>query len=342
MNIKMKNFFITGLIMIISYVYVQNAYAVNINTDDFKKLDEIAFNFPDKYKSVDDLATALVAHGVNELQKTRLIYSWVASHVKYDDKGFNTGKYGDLSAEGVFKSRRAVCTGYSNLFKAMCDIVGLEALKVTGYAKAVGYREGQKFTDTNHDWNSVKINGQWKLFDATWGAGFGTVKNGKLVAKIDYTDFWFDVLPEAFIFTHLPVEKERQCLDKPIDIRTYEKMPELSEAFFQLGFDAKKCLEVVLADNSFSFPKYFSTKLPFKIKEVPLEKQLSRSKTYTFSFTSAEDLTIGFPNKDKWVFAKKNGDSYIAEIQPEKGELSVCVRRGGEGSFDVVLVYDVR
>ncbi len=338
----MVKLILIGLLTFFSNLFVWDLYAGNNNDEDFKKLDEIAFNFPDKYKSVEALTEALVSHANNEIQKTRIIYSWVAGHIKYDDKSYNSGKFGDLTAAGVLKSRKAVCTGYANLFKEMCDVAGLEAVKVTGYAKAVGYRSGQKFKDTNHDWNSVKINGQWKLFDPTWGAGFGAVKNGKLVAKIDYTDFWFDVQPEAFIFTHLPVDEERQLLDKPVDKSTYEKMPELSEGFFRLGFDGKKCLDIIFRDNTFSFPTYYSTKLPFKIKEVPLAKTLSRNKTYVYSFKSKEDLTIAIQNKDEWVFAKRDGDTYTAQIQPKRGELSICVRSGDKGSFDVVLVYEVR
>ncbi len=318
--------------------------SVNNESDNhFSDLDKRAFSFPDKYKSVDELTKALTAGVDKDMDKVRLIYSWVASHVKYDASGYNSGKYGDLSFSGVFKRRKAVCTGYANLFKKMCDVSGLEAVKVTGYAKAVGYREGKTFSDTNHDWNCVKINGEWKLFDSTWGAGFGTLKNGKLVAKVNYTDYWFDVQPEAFIFTHLPVDAKWQGLSKSIDKKTFEKMPLLSEGFFRLGFDAKECFNQYQKDNSTSFPKYFDSKIALEIVAAPFDGTLSRNNTYKFRIKSDQDISIALSNKDKWYFAEKSGDEYVVELQPKKGQLSLNVKTGGkQGSYDVLLVYDVK
>lgn len=355
----MKKLFFIGIIAVFCIEYIgatntengssknkketNNASVGNENENLFSDLDKIAFTFPDNYKTVDELTKALIAGTDKDIAKARLIYSWVASHVKYDASGYNSGRYGDLSAEGVFKRRRAVCTGYGNLFKEMCDVAGLEAVKVTGYAKAIGYREGKTFSDTNHDWNAVKINGVWKLFDSTWGAGFGTVKNGKLVAKVDYTDFWFDVKPEAFIFTHLPVESKWQILSNSIDKKTFEKMPLLSEGFFRLGFDSKKCLNMALSDTKVTFPKYYDSKIPLEIISAPCEGTLSHGKSYTFRFKSEKDISIAVSNKDKWYFAEKTADEYVIEFKPQKGQVSLNIRTGGKkGSYDVLLVYDVK
>jgi transglutaminase/protease-like cytokinesis protein 3 len=162
------------------------------NHNPYSQLDDYAFNTPkSKTNTISNLANYLSKGASNEYEKARLAYAWIAKHVSYDDNGYNTEDYGDLSAEGVLKSRKAVCDGFSNLYKALCDSMGLNAIKITGYAKGYSYKIGSKFRDTNHAWNAVKINGEWKLVDVTWGEGYGKSVNGKLKSIKKYETYWF-------------------------------------------------------------------------------------------------------------------------------------------------------
>jgi len=51
-----------------------------------------------------------------------------------------------------------VCEGFSNLYYVIGAEMGLEIKKVSGYAKAYGYSQGDKFKEENHAWNLIKIN----------------------------------------------------------------------------------------------------------------------------------------------------------------------------------------
>ena len=44
-----------------------------------------------------------------------------------------------------------------------------------------------------HDWNAVRLEGKWRFFDSTWGAGY--VGSDKLFHK-SFTPYWFDTPPE--------------------------------------------------------------------------------------------------------------------------------------------------
>ncbi len=49
-----------------------------------------------------------------------------------------------------------------------------------------------------------KIDGEWKLYDPTWGAG--NVKDGKRFIK-NYNKEWYDVSPGEMIKTHMPFDQ---------------------------------------------------------------------------------------------------------------------------------------
>jgi len=51
-------------------------------------------------------------------------------------------------------------------------MLGLNIVKVSGYAKGYGYYQGKQFESTDHAWIAFQIDEQWYLMDPTWGAGY--------------------------------------------------------------------------------------------------------------------------------------------------------------------------
>jgi len=47
-----------------------------------------------------------------------------------------------MEAKAVLSRKSGVCAGYSNLFKAMCDLAKVECVCVGGWAKGYGYKPG--------------------------------------------------------------------------------------------------------------------------------------------------------------------------------------------------------
>ncbi len=63
----------------------------------------------------------------------------------------------DQSAYSVFCDNKSVCAGYSSAFTVICEAAGIDTLILT--SSLVGYE---------HEWNMVKIHGNWYNMDVTW------------------------------------------------------------------------------------------------------------------------------------------------------------------------------
>jgi hypothetical protein len=188
----------------------------------FESIDQHAKNAPaSATRSVEKLAEYLSQNAQTDVEKVRSYYTWIANHIAYDTKSFFSGKSTpETSAENTLKSRKAICQGYSELFKALCDYSNIPCYIVSGYSKGYGYHEGKKFTEADHAWNVVFIDQQWQLLDATWGAGHVDDKQ-KFINKT--TDEFFLTPPETFILKHLPSDPMWQLLPCPITLDDYSK-----------------------------------------------------------------------------------------------------------------------
>lgn len=110
-----------------------------IKPDKYAHLDKYSKSTPEKYaRDKIVLAKYLAKPAKGDLEKARVIYSWIATHIRYDDEGFNSGKYKDESADSVFARRTAVCEGFSSLFEELGLLMGLEVKKSLAMQKAMG------------------------------------------------------------------------------------------------------------------------------------------------------------------------------------------------------------
>jgi hypothetical protein len=185
-------------------------------------------------RSVAALAAYLAQAGADDLTRARVVYRWIAGHIAYDVAAFQAGSYGDVSPDGVLRSRSSVCEGYARLAEALGAAMGLQIQVVAGWSKGYGYTPGQRFDGpTNHAWNAVRVDGQWRLMDATWGAGF-LDQQSRFVRR--FQDHYFLTAPDAFVFDHLPQEPRWQLLERPISAAEYEDLVYLRPMFFLAGF----------------------------------------------------------------------------------------------------------
>jgi hypothetical protein len=216
----MKRLWITFLLLQISFY----SFSQNKNSR-FESVDAKISSLP-AYKSddLDSLSVLLTKDFSAEAEKVRAVYFWVANNISYNTPKFieRTKKANELSkrrdesesAEEIIHSRKAVCEGYSNLVKKLCNKSGIKCEVVEGIGRPDNFRGDL------HAWNAVKINGEWKLLDATWSAGGIDVKD-KTYHK-NFSDEFFLMSPSEFIKTHYPFDPVWQLLSPPVKRKEFE------------------------------------------------------------------------------------------------------------------------
>ena len=169
------------------------------------------------------------ASHLSEDGKVNLAYKWITTNIRYDEDIKNAIREPDE----FFKSRKTVCTGYAHLLYRLLISMNYNPdniRNISGYSKGGSY-DVLKEPEENHMWSSVKINGKWCLFDATWDEGVS-----------DYA--YYCPKPECFVRDHLPTQSEYQYLSNPIDKKTFSNYVWTTGYFCQ--FNAK-----ITEDKSF-------------------------------------------------------------------------------------------
>jgi transglutaminase-like putative cysteine protease len=295
-----------------------------------------------KEKTISKLAAQLSIGAETDLQKARAIYDWLTENISYDDRGYNSGQYSPTDANSVLKNGVAVCDGFASLFLALGQEMGLEIEKVSGYAKGYGYRPGQRFSEPNHAWNRIKINGEWRMFDATWGEGNGTTVGGKLKSVKEFDAFWFDTDPYAFVFSHYPEDGQTQ-LTLPLTKEQYERLPQVSKGYFQLGFNAKSLYEDCLSGEAPALPNAYSFEGDIRMVEAPHNRDLKVGTTYQFEFEVLDGKGVALIyGNNKWDHFIQHGSRFSLEFTPQRqGEIEVLSQLPGQSNYWTLLEYRV-
>jgi transglutaminase/protease-like cytokinesis protein 3 len=207
-----------------------SAFSASANVQQFQTIDTYTRACPaTAAKDVNTLANYIYKAARTDLEKARAIYIWLTTNISYDASAYNSGMFCDQEPSTTLLTKRAMCSGFADLFTALGERLGLQIKTITGYAKGYGYTEGEHFKVSDHAWNAIYIDGKWKMFDATWGEGYGSTGTyGELVCTKAFNEEWFDVAPEQFVFTHFAEVPSENFLDLKFTLRGYEKLPRYS------------------------------------------------------------------------------------------------------------------
>lgn len=170
----------------------------------------------------DEIATAqeqikLISDSVTEgiesdYQKARALALYVAGHFYYDhDARVESVTEANVVLYEVLKTSRTVCTGFADLYCALLQAQGIDAVNIKGGSTG-GEIEYENLTDgvQNHEFTAFyyKEEERWVWVDACWN-GSGDYQNGEYTEKVSHEKF-FDITDEALALDHRADYAERR------------------------------------------------------------------------------------------------------------------------------------
>ena len=109
-----------------------------------------------QYQEIAEFTTNLVSGKHSQTTKYKTIFEWVVNNIQYNH---STTTYYSNDPYEVFKNKKCVCQGYSNLLVVMCYSQGIPAVVVNGLIYGMG-----------HAWAYVCPDGIWQVSDPTNGS----------------------------------------------------------------------------------------------------------------------------------------------------------------------------
>jgi hypothetical protein len=204
------------LFLFLNVIFLQYSIAQK-----YSAVDNVVLKYPKNFDSTEELAERIEKDFNSDYDKARAIYSWMAFNIRYDyneflnpprmqsfsyrneaEKQRKIKQFNDDMLEKAFKSQKAVCEGFTLLFQNLTSLVGIKSEIIRGDSKVRLADIGRKETTSNHAWNTVLIDGKWRLIDVTWGQGYYDSSKGRMVK--DFDPVYFDTDPDYFFEKHFP------------------------------------------------------------------------------------------------------------------------------------------
>ncbi|KAJ2805021.1 hypothetical protein H4S07_004112, partial [Coemansia furcata] len=182
--------------------------------------------------TVDVLATMHIGRPfATPIEQVRAVFIWIASNIQYDPSAAESNDDFEQqeAPNAVLQRRRSRGPGFAYLFDAMMGALGIESHAVRGYLRQpLDTYQGAVMPAANHVWNSVCLNGEYRLIDTACAA-----KSHPLNAE-SKTDAWFFMsAPKDTLFTHFPVSASNQFVDPVVPLSVFWMLPYVRPTYFQ-------------------------------------------------------------------------------------------------------------
>jgi transglutaminase/protease-like cytokinesis protein 3 len=206
---------------------------------DYARVDRYAASLGNKLEGaaqLDSLLRRVDSQFSLPEEKIRFVFTWMALNLQYDCGSEPGSVVATGNVDQVLKAGKSNCAGYSTLMNYALRFLGFESLTVRGLGKTARkdlYWQEGKMPAINHAWNAVKLNGQWKLMDATWASGEAS-ENCDTILRI-FSPFYFFPDPEVFVLSHLPLDSSWQLLEKPVSRSQFIRWPVFHDPFYETG-----------------------------------------------------------------------------------------------------------
>jgi hypothetical protein len=301
-------------------IIVKNDPLTIINVNNYRDLPIQKKVKQAKADNLSDLVDQLIAGEDDVFKQVKNIHDWVALNISYDAQQYFSAEITkEQTSSEVFKTKLAVCEGYSNLFSQMCTYAGIKSTKISGYARGAGFSiSGVEQINSNHAWNAVFLDDNWYLVDSTWDAGY---LNGRHFEQEYETSYLF-LEPENMIYTHYPEMKMWQLLEHPIEDSEFLDSPYLRGDYFQFvehsDFENEK--KTINSSKTASYTISLKDNYILMGTLSDLNGKKFTNRIYIKNKDEYKEIMISFPEKGKYVLklfaaAEESNDyEYLSEF----------------------------
>lgn len=164
---------------IINYVFLDNPQIFFVNSTGFitkRNNKKLTFRFSvlysrqqiEKFRKITESSGMKIiakCNGItNDEKRIRILHDCLAENIEYCNLPHPPlDKY---SLVGALTQKSAVCNGYAQAFKFLCDSIGIPCIIVGG----------KDNTFENHAWNMVNFGNSWYHIDVTWDSALRSHK----------------------------------------------------------------------------------------------------------------------------------------------------------------------
>ena len=157
---------------------------------------------------------SIIADEMTDYEKALSLFEWILVNTQYDhttyseENGYTAQQviYHNLPCfylEGVFITGYAVCDGFSKAYSLMCNMIGIDCIRIVGTARSGSSSGG-------HAWNKVKldkdptdaIEAKYYLVDITWSEN--------VVEEKEIPDHSYFLLSDEVVTTHFDHENREK------------------------------------------------------------------------------------------------------------------------------------
>lgn len=292
-------------------------------------------------QSLASLGSYLAHSSFSPADRAWAIFVWIGDRIAYDVDAYLKGQVRDLNvtADEVMRRRVTVCDGYAVLFAALARAAGLEAVIVTGYAKAYGVPEYTKFATENHAWNLLRLDGNWQVIDSTWGAGY--VFQDRYTKQRDTVYFLGQA--DELKFTHWPVDAGwRQAMGLILAKHEFEALPNVDPGLFRAGIGGS-AISMAVAEPGYAglVTVFEQNHHGLKVKAMPLSQRLRAGQPYRFQIQAENFDEIVIMNGGGAAALPGRNGLVDGEFRPTAGSMLVAGRPKGGGRLTGLFQYTV-
>lgn len=206
----------------------------NINLSQVDKNTRFISNLPPMTTAI-TLATTYVCRPYrSDAQRLRAIFTYASEKVLWEED-FE----GEIDTRRIIQSNRACPKEVAVLVMEMCAAVGIQCEVVRGYLKTPGeIPEVSIMPRSNHWWNAVVVDGQWRIMDCSLAAPSNPRRaqysaNGSSAAD----PWWFLARPTEACWTHIPEHHGQQHICPPVAHEILLNLPCACPPFFRNGLE---------------------------------------------------------------------------------------------------------